>query len=51
MKLFRYLKKGFYSLNEYWKSAAVLSSKYRERTRLYFFMDMPNVRIWYAILA
>lgn len=48
MKLFRYLKKGFYSLNEYWKSATVLSSKNRERTRLYFFVDILYCTLRYG---
>lgn len=48
MKFSRSLKKGFYSLNEYWKSAAVLSFKYRERTRLYFFVDILYCTLRYG---
>lgn len=47
-EIIQVFKERFLFLNEYWKSAAVLSFKYRERTRLYFFVDILYCTLRYG---
>ena len=48
MRFTRYIKKGIITLKEYWESSKLLSLKYKERSRFYFFLDILGCTLKYG---
>lgn len=48
MRLAKYIKKSIITINEYWKSSKLLSLKYKERSRFYFFLDILGCTLKYG---